>query len=118
MQELYSYDNRLAYKPKVLVVTKMDCDDADKKYTSFLEDLDVLKQEGTWLQFSTHTFFARARGSWGELGTRNAWGLGWCSFSLWLRKPFLIFIAAAAESTLSARSKAAILIRNIEEYWI
>ncbi|XP_031562647.1 GTP-binding protein 10-like isoform X3 [Actinia tenebrosa] len=46
VKELYSYDNSLAYRPKILLLSKMDTDDADIKYNEFMDELKSLNERG------------------------------------------------------------------------
>ncbi|EDO45794.1 predicted protein, partial [Nematostella vectensis] len=47
LKELVLYESRLTYQPKLLIVSKMDCERADSKYQELLEQLQTLRNPGT-----------------------------------------------------------------------
>ena len=46
LQELYSYDSNLVHRPKVLVITKMDSEQAEAKYNHLTQELVTLNERG------------------------------------------------------------------------
>ncbi|XP_032218257.2 GTP-binding protein 10 isoform X2 [Nematostella vectensis] len=46
LKELVLYESRLTYQPKLLIVSKMDCERADSKYQELLEQLQTLRNPG------------------------------------------------------------------------